>query len=286
MGAKIQYSKQNYGVSNISSYIFWISRIPTLTREAELSLAKKVREVSDRKAIKELAASHMKLVIKISRCYSGYGLPQEDIIQEGSVGLLKAIRKFDPKLGVRLASFAVYWIRSEVREFVIKNWRIIKIATTKSQRKLFFNLKGIYKNKNLFSKREINLISKRLGIGMKQIHNMQQRLTKSDKSFDVKEENNEERNLYSPENFVKSNLLEPQLEVERENWLNYYTKKIYSAINSLDDRSKEILQHRWMEEGRKLTLKQLAIRHNISIERVRQIEKNIISLIRSNIKMK
>ena len=121
---------------------------------------------------------------------------------------------------------------------------------------------------------------------MKQIHNMQQRLTKSDKSFDVKEENNEERNLYSPENFVKSNLLEPQLEVERENWLNYYTKKIYSAINSLDDRSKEILQHRWMEEGRKLTLKQLAIRHNISIERVPQIEKNIISLIRSNIKMK
>lgn len=262
---------------NLGAYINAVHQIPILTPEQEQELAHRYYDEGDVEAARLLVMSHLRFVIHIARSYSGYGLPQGDLIQEGNVGLMKAIKRFDPNKGVRLVSFAVHWIKAEIHEFVIRNWRIVKVATTKAHRKLFFNLRSLKKTNNQLTLEEAEAIAKDLNVTVKQVLEMESRLTSYDASFEAQSDD-EDEGRYAPQYYLEDEV-NPADMVEDADWEESNNNALAEAMDSLDERSRDIVQQRWLNE-QKATLHELAAEYNISAERVRQIEKNAMDKIK------
>ena len=266
-------------VGSLDAYVERVSRIPVLSREEELNLATRFREQGDLDAARELVLSHLRFVVHIARGYSGYGLPVGDLIQEGNVGLMKAVKRFDPTVGVRLVSFAVHWIRAEINEYVLRNCRLVKIATTKAQRKLFFNLRKSKKNLGWLTAGETQTIANELGVTPREVTDMEQRLSSRDLSFDPVPDADEEEGSYSPASYLPAPEADPSVAVEREQWDDDTSDRLAQAMETLDARSQHILRSRWMTEE-KSTLHELADQYGVSAERIRQIEANAIKKLR------
>jgi RNA polymerase sigma-32 factor len=265
-------------VGSLDSYIDRVSQIPVLSKEDESALAVRFRSEADLDAARQLVLSHLRFVVHIARGYLGYGLPMGDLVQEGNVGLMKAVKRFDPAVGVRLVSFAVHWIRAEIHEYVLRNWRLVKVATTKSQRKLFFNLRRMKKNLAWLSEAETAAVARDLGVDVADVREMEQRLSARDMSFDPTPESDEE-DTYSPAMYLPASNADPAIEVENEEWEEDSTERLELALEKLDERSRSILKRRWMTEN-KATLHELADEYGISAERVRQVESNAISKLK------
>ncbi|MFO7305497.1 MAG: RNA polymerase sigma factor RpoH [Gammaproteobacteria bacterium] len=266
-------------VGSLDAYVERVSRIPVLSREEEMALARRFRDEGDLDAARQLVLSHLRFVVHIARGYTGYGLPVGDLIQEGNVGLMKAVKRFDPDIGVRLVSFAVHWIRAEIHEYVLRNWRLVKIATTKAQRKLFFNLRRFKKNLGWLTESETRAIAKDLGVTPAEVTEMEQRLSSRDLSFDPAPDADDEESSYSPSAYLPHPEADPSVVVEREQWDEDTAERLSQALETLDDRSRNILKSRWMTEE-KATLHELADRYGVSAERIRQIEANAIKKLR------
>jgi RNA polymerase sigma-32 factor len=265
-------------VGSLDSYIDRVSQIPVLSKENEVALAVKFRSAGDLDAARELVLSHLRFVVHIARGYLGYGLPMGDLVQEGNVGLMKAVKRFDPSVGVRLVSFAVHWIRAEIHEYVLRNWRLVKVATTKSQRKLFFNLRKMKKNLTWLTDAETKAVAKDLGVEASDVREMEQRLSARDMSFDPTPDSDED-DTYSPAMYLPATNADPAIEVEREEWEEDSTERLSLALGRLDQRSRDILKRRWMTDD-KATLHELADEYGISAERVRQVEANAIDKLK------
>ena len=265
-------------VGSLDSYIDRVSQIPVLSKEDEIALAVRFRSEADLEAARQLVLSHLRFVVHIARGYLGYGLPMGDLVQEGNVGLMKAVKRFDPNVGVRLVSFAVHWIRAEIHEYVLRNWRLVKVATTKSQRKLFFNLRKMKKNLAWLSEAETAAVARDLGVDVADVREMEQRLSARDMSFDPTPESDEEE-TYSPAMYLPASNADPAIEVENEEWEEDSTERLSMALEKLDERSRSILKRRWMTDD-KATLHELADEYGISAERVRQVESNAINKLK------
>jgi RNA polymerase sigma-32 factor len=265
-------------VGSLDSYIERISQIPVLTKDEEIALATRFRSENDLEAARHLVLSHLRFVVHIARGYLGYGLPMGDLVQEGNVGLMKAVKRFDPTVGVRLVSFAVHWIRAEIHEYVLRNWRLVKVATTKSQRKLFFNLRKMKKNLAWLSEAETQAVAHDLGVEVSDVREMEQRLSARDMSFDPAPEADEDDN-YSPAMYLPASNADPAIEVEREEWDEDSSDRLEMALERLDERSRSIVKRRWMTDD-KATLHELADEYGISAERVRQVETNAINKLK------
>src|SRR5579885_990418 len=265
-------------VGSLDSYIDRVSQIPVLTKDDEVALATKLRSEGDLDAARQLVLSHLRFVVHIARGYLGYGLPMGDLIQEGNVGLMKAVKRFDPGVNVRLVSFAVHWIRAEIHEYVLRNWRLVKIATTKAQRKLFFNLRRLKKNLTWLSAEETAAVARDLGVTPSEVTEMEKRLAARDMSFDPTPEADEEEN-YSPAAYLPAPNADPAERVESAEWEDDSSTRLHHALEQLDDRSRDIVQCRWMTEE-KATLHELADKYGVSAERIRQIESNALGKLR------
>jgi RNA polymerase sigma-32 factor len=265
-------------VGSLDAYIDRVSQIPVLSKEDEVALATRFRTEADLDAARQLVLSHLRFVVHIARGYLGYGLPMGDLVQEGNVGLMKAVKRFDPAVGVRLVSFAVHWIRAEIHEYVLRNWRLVKVATTKSQRKLFFNLRRMKKNLTWLSEEETKAVARDLGVDVSDVREMEQRLSARDMSFDPTPDSDEE-DTYSPAMYLPASHADPAIEVEREEWDEDSSDRLSIALERLDERSRNILKRRWMTDD-KATLHELADEYGISAERVRQVETNAISKLK------
>jgi RNA polymerase sigma-32 factor len=266
-------------VGSLDAYVERVSRIPVLSREEEITLATRYRAEEDLDAARQLVLSHLRFVVHIARGYSGYGLPVGDLIQEGNVGLMKAVKRFDPTMGVRLVSFAVHWIRAEIHEYVLRNWRLVKIATTKAQRKLFFNLRRFKKNLGWLSETETRAIASDLGVSAAEVTDMEQRLSSRDLSFDPTPNADDDEGAYSPSAYLPHPEADPSVAVEREQWDEDTADRLAGALETLDERSRHILRSRWMTDE-KATLHALADQYGVSAERIRQIEANAIKKLR------
>jgi len=266
-------------VGSLDSYIDRVSQIPVLSKDDEVMLATRFRAEGDLDAARQLVLSHLRFVVHIARGYLGYGLPMGDLVQEGNVGLMKAVKRFDPEVGVRLVSFAVHWIRAEIHEYVLRNWRLVKVATTKSQRKLFFNLRKMTKNLTWLSEAETQAVARDLGVDVSDVREMEQRLSARDMSFDPTPEADDEES-YSPAMYLPASNADPAIEVEREEWEEDSTDRLGAALGKLDERSRNILKRRWMTDD-KATLHELADEYGISAERVRQVEVNAINKLKT-----
>jgi len=265
-------------LGSLDAYLDRVSRIPVLNREDERALAERFRSQEDLEAARELVLSHLRFVVHIARGYSGYGLPIGDLIQEGNVGLMKAVKRFDPRLNVRLVSFAVHWIRAEIHEYVLRNWRLVKIATTKAQRKLFFNLRRLKKNLSWLSAEETLAVARDLGVTPGEVTEMEKRLAARDLSFDPAPEADDEE-LYSPAAYLPAPDADPAEQVEDAESADDSSERLRGALSRLDARSREIVQRRWMSED-KATLHQLADKYGVSAERIRQIESSALGKLR------
>jgi RNA polymerase sigma-32 factor len=265
-------------IGSLDAYIDRVSQIAVLSKEDEVALAARFRSEGDLEAARQLVLSHLRFVVHIARGYLGYGLPMGDLVQEGNVGLMKAVKRFDPGVGVRLVSFAVHWIRAEIHEYVLRNWRLVKVATTKSQRKLFFNLRRMKKNLAWLSEEETRAVARDLGVDEKDVREMEQRLSARDMSFDPAPDTDEEES-YSPAMYLPASNSDPAIEVEREEWEEDSSDRLSVALEKLDERSRTILKRRWMTDD-KATLHELADEYGISAERVRQVETNAISKLK------
>jgi RNA polymerase sigma-32 factor len=265
---------------SLDAYVDRVSRIPVLSREEEVSLANRLRDQGDLDAARELVMSHLRFVVHIARGYSGYGLPVGDLVQEGNVGLMKAVKRFDPTVGVRLVSFAVHWIRAEIHEYVLRNWRLVKIATTKAQRKLFFNLRRHKKNLGWLNDEETQAIARELNVSPAEVTDMEQRLSSRDLSFDpAPDADEEDGSSYSPSAYLQHPAADPSVAVEREQWDEDTADRLAKAMETLDARSQRIVRARWMTDT-KATLHELADEYGVSAERIRQIEANAIKKLR------
>ena len=265
-------------LGSLDAYLDRVSRIPVLSREEEHALAVRFRRENDLEAARQLVLAHLRFVVHIARGYGGYGLPVGDLIQEGNVGLMKAVKRFDPDVNVRLVSFAVHWIRAEIHEYVLRNWRLVKIATTKAQRKLFFNLRRMKKNLSWLSADETKAVARDLGVTTAEVTEMEQRLAARDMSFDPTPESDDEE-VYSPAAYLSSPDSDPAESVEADEWESDSSDRLQTAIARLDDRSRDILQRRWMTDD-KATLHELADKYGVSAERIRQIESNALGKLR------
>lgn len=257
---------------SIDAYVQMINEIPVLTADEEMKLAKQYHDKEDLDAVRQLILSNLRFVVHVARGYSGYGLPQADLIQEGNVGLMKAVKRFDPSVGVRLVTFAVHWIKAEIHEYVLKNWRIVKVATTKAQRKLFFNLRKSKKRLGWFNQEEVNAVAKDLGVDPAEVMRMEGRLNAKDMTFDAP---TDDEDTYSPSMFLESDSVDPAIQAEADNWQSIQLDKLKNALAGLDARSQDILQQRWLTED-KSTLHELAKKYSVSAERIRQLENNAI----------
>jgi RNA polymerase sigma-32 factor len=266
---------------SIDAYISAAYQLPMLSAEEERDLAIRLRDDNDLEAARLMVMSHVRFVIRIARGYSGYGLALPDLIQEGTVGLMKAVRRFDPDMGVRLVSFAVHWIKSEIHEFVLRNWRIVKVATTKAQRKLFFNLRSAKKRLGWFSQEEVEGVAKDLGVKPETVLEMESRLAGQDTAFDLQDCNDEERPV-APASYLPDMRMEPATQLEQADSSSNEEALLYTALDDLDERSKAILQARWLSE-KKATLHELAEHYGVSAERIRQIEKNAMNKIKAQL---
>jgi RNA polymerase sigma-32 factor len=268
-------------LGSLDAYLERVSRVPVLSREDEQALARRFRQDGNVDAARDLVLSHLRFVVHIARGYSGYGLPMGDIVQEGNVGLMKAVKRFDPEMGVRLVSFAVHWIRAEIHEYVLRNWRLVKVATTKAQRKLFFNLRRMKKNLTWLSPSETQTVANELGVTPAEVTEMERRLSARDLSFDPTPSESEEDEAYSPATYLPAADADPAEQVENEEWDNEAHASLTRAIASLDARSRDILASRWMAgDAEKATLHDLAAKYGVSAERIRQLEANAIKKLR------
>ncbi len=258
-------------LGSLDAYLDRVGRIPVLSREEEHDLAVRYRSDDDLDAARKLVLSHLRFVVHIARGYTGYGLPMGDLIQEGNVGLMKAVKRFDPAVNVRLVSFAVHWVRAEIHEYVLRNWRLVKVATTKAQRKLFFNLRRMKKNLSWLTHEETAAVARDLGVSIAEVTEMEQRLSARDMSFDPMPESDEEDGGYSPASYLPAPAADPAESVEAEEWESVTHENLQAALGRLDPRSRDILISRWTGEG-KSTLHELADRYKVSAERIRQIE--------------
>ena len=282
MGKELQPMDVSTPGQNLEAYLSSVQNIAILTPEEEKRLAEDLYYKNDLEAARQLVMAHLRFVVHIARGYSGYGLPQADLIQEGNVGLMKAVRKFNPEVGVRLISFAVHWIKSEMHEYIIKNWKIVKVATTKAQRKLFFNLRSQKKELNWLTDEEIKTISNELGVDEKSVKEMESRLSSSDMSFDPPTEASDDEASFTPSGFLADETKDPADLIEKENSEEYSHELLHKALSALDPRSKEILIDRWLQD-QKLTLHELADKYGVSAERIRQIEKSAMEVIKEKL---
>ncbi|MGI0154046.1 MULTISPECIES: RNA polymerase sigma factor RpoH [Idiomarinaceae] len=267
---------------SLEAYISSVNRIPMLSAEEERELAERLQEQDDLEAARQLIMSHLRFVVHVARSYSGYGLPQADLIQEGNIGLMKAVRRFDPTVGVRLVSFAVHWIKAEIHEYVLKNWRLVKIATTKAQRKLFFNLRKMKKRLGWFTQDEVNTVAETLGVSTSEVLEMEARMSAHDQAFELSSDDDDARegSNYSPAQYLEDKRSDLAEEVEQEQWESHTQQRLLSAINTLDERSQDIVRARWLDEENKTTLQELAEKYQVSAERVRQLEVNAMKKLR------
>jgi len=266
-------------LGSLDAYLERVGRIPVLSREQERALAERFRSQGDLQAARELVLSHLRFVVHIARGYSGYGLPVGDLIQEGNVGLMKAVKRFDPSLNVRLVSFAVHWIRAEIHEYVLRNWRLVKIATTKAQRKLFFNLRRLKKNLTWLSAEETAAVARDLGVTTSEVTEMEKRLAARDLSFDPTPEGDEEES-YSPAAYLPAPDSDPAVSVEDAESADDDAMRLKGAMSRLDARSRDIVERRWMSDDNKATLHELAEKYGVSAERIRQIEASALGKLR------
>ena len=264
---------------SIEGYIQAVSSIDMLSAEEERELAVRLREDEDLQAARKLVMSHLRFVVHIAKSYSGYGLPQADLIQEGNIGLMKAVKRFDPTVGVRLVSFAVHWIKAEIHEFVLKNWRIVKVATTKAQRKLFFNLRKAKKRLGWFTHDEVQTVANELGVSTKEVLQMEARMSSQDQAFDLTADEDETGN-FAPVQYLEDKSSDVETDVINNDWDTAASKRLYSAIKTLDERSQDIIETRWLADD-KITLQDLADKYQVSAERVRQIEKNAMKKLQA-----
>lgn len=268
---------------SIEAYVQSVNRIPMLTAEQERELAERLVEQDDLEAARQLIMSHLRFVVHVARSYSGYGLPQADLIQEGNIGLMKAVRRFDPSMGVRLVSFAVHWIKAEIHEYVLKNWRMVKIATTKAQRKLFFNLRKMKSRLGWFTPEEVNTVAETLGVSTSDVLEMEARMSSYDQAFELSSDDDDSRdsNNYSPAQYLEDKRSDLAEEIENEQWEAQTQQRLFAAINTLDERSQDILRSRWLDDNSKTTLQDLADKYQVSAERVRQLEANAMKKLRN-----
>ena len=269
-------------VGSIDAYIYWVNQIPILTATEELELATRFHSDGDIDAARQLVLSHLRFVVHVAKNYLGYGLSKADLIQEGSIGLMKAVKRFDPKMGVRLVSFAVHWIKAEIHEFVLRNWRIVKIATTKAQRKLFFNLRRATKKLNWFSNEEISHIAQELKVEPKEVRAMEARMNSYDVAFDCHNDDEVEDGRLNPGCYLEADTQNPVDELADLEFNSIKTERLAEVLAKLDQRSREILEARWLKES-KATLHELAAKYNISAERVRQIEEGVIKKLKKEL---
>jgi len=267
-------------VGSLEAYVERVSAIPMLDREEELELARRFHEHQDLDAARILVLSHLRFVVHIARGYLGYGLPVGDLIQEGNVGLMKAVKRFDPGMGVRLVSFAVHWIRAEIHEFVIRNWRLVRVATTKAQRKLFFNLRRMKKNLAWLSDEETAAVAGELGVEPREVREMERRLSARDLSFDPAPDAGDEESIASPSLYLPAPDSDPATIVEQDEWDGVVSESLAGAIEGLDERSRTVIRSRWLGEEKK-TLQELADDYGVSAERIRQIEATALTKLRS-----
>ncbi|MBP2153684.1 RNA polymerase sigma-32 factor [Erwinia rhapontici] len=267
-------------LGNLDAYIRAANAWPMLTAEEEKALAEQLHYQGDLEAAKTLILSHLRFVVHVARNYSGYGLPQADLIQEGNIGLMKAVRRFNPEVGVRLVSFAVHWIKAEIHEYVLRNWRIVKVATTKAQRKLFFNLRKAKQRLGWFNQEEVEMVARELGVSSKDVLEMESRMAAQDMTFDPTPDDEGEGRSMAPMLYLQDKSSDFANGIEEDNWDDHAADKLSDAMLGLDERSQHIIRARWLDDDNKTTLQELADQYGVSAERVRQLEKNAMKKLR------
>ena len=268
--------------ANLEAYVNTVNSIPLLTPEQERELAESLYYEQDLGAARQMVLAHLRFVVHIARSYSGYGLAQADLIQEGNVGLMKAVKRFNPEMGVRLVSFAVHWIKAEIHEFILRNWRIVKVATTKAQRKLFFNLRSQKKRLAWLNNEEVHRVAESLGVEPREVREMESRLTGHDMAFDPAAEADDDSAFQSPANYLEDHRYDPARQLEDADWSDNSNTNLHEALEVLDERSRDILYQRWLAEE-KATLHDLAQKYNVSAERIRQLEKSAMNKLKLSI---
>ena len=268
-------------VGSLEAYIDAIGRVPLLSEDEERSLARRFRDEEDLGAARQLVLSHLRFVVKVARGYLGYGLPHGDLIQEGNIGLMKAVKRFDPNVGVRLVSFAVHWIRAEIHEYILKNWRIVKVATTKAQRKLFFNLRSAKKHLGWLNNDEALALARDLGVEVDEVRRMEGRLAAADVAFDAHPDDDDETAAFAPAHYLEDHRHDPAAQLEDADWESDSQERLGNALERLDDRSRMILQRRWLDDD-KATLHELAAQYGVSAERIRQLEQGALKKLRAS----
>ncbi|MGB1172472.1 MAG: RNA polymerase sigma factor RpoH [Marinobacterium sp.] len=281
MGTSLQLVEHLTPGRDLDAYVQNVSTIPILTPEEERELAERLHFEQDLDAARQLVMSHLRFVVHIARSYKGYGLPLGDLIQEGNVGLMKAVKRFDPTVGVRLVSFAVHWIKAEMHEFILRNWRIVKVATTKAQRKLFFNLRSQKKSLGWMNNEEVAAIAEDLGVDAAVVRQMEGRMAATDMAFDATAaDDSEESAPVAPALFLEDKSADPAELLEEQDWEDNSNRQLAAAMGQLDDRSRDILAQRWLMDE-KATLHELAAKYEVSAERIRQLEKNAMKKIKN-----
>ncbi|MFO8155006.1 MAG: RNA polymerase sigma factor RpoH [Pseudomonadota bacterium] len=268
--------------SSLEAYTRAVNAIPVLSVDEEQRLARQYHEENDLDAARQLVISHLRFVVRIARGYNGYGLPQADLIQEGNIGLMKAVKRFDPNIGVRLVSFAVHWIRAEMHEYILRNWRIVKVATTKAQRKLFFNLRNAKKRLGWFTRDEVESVASDLGVSTENVLEMESRLANRDTAFDAPTDDSDDEGPLAPAAYLEDSGSDPARVVEADQDETNQTAQLRAALDGLDERSRDIVSQRWLREP-KATLQELADEYGVSAERIRQLEKAAMKKLRGGL---
>ncbi|STX39383.1 RNA polymerase sigma factor RpoH [Legionella feeleii] len=279
MSQQLQLASLNLPIGSLDAYIHRVNQIPMLSAEEEYECAERFHTEGDLESARRLVLAHLRYVVRVARGYLGYGLPLNDLIQEGNVGLMKAVKRFDPKMGVRLVSFAVHWIKAEIHEFVLRNWRIVKIATTKAQRKLFFNLRQMKTRLGWFNREEVDAVANDLGVSREDVLVMEQRLNAMDASYDAFLSDDDDDAFKAPAHYLHDGNSDPAHLIEKEVSGEQGREQLFVALERLDERSQDILQQRWLADS-KATLHDLADKYGVSAERVRQLEKNAMKKLR------
>ena len=281
MSFPLSLSTMSVPIGSLEAYIHRVNQIPLLSEEEEFQFASRVQENGDLEAARSLVLAHLRYVVRVARGYMGYGLSLSDLIQEGNVGLMKAVKRFNPSMGVRLVTFAVHWIKAEIHEFVLQNWRIVKVATTKAQRKLFFNLRSMKKRLGWLNSQGVDAVAKELDVTPADVLLMEQRLSAMDESYDIRDGDDDEHSYkLAPAEYLQDTHSNPALLFEQQNTDGYDYDRLHSALASLDERSQDILKQRWLSDDKTSTLHTLAQQYGVSAERIRQLEQSAMKKLR------
>ncbi|MFM4720966.1 RNA polymerase sigma factor RpoH [Aeromonas bivalvium] len=279
MGTSLQRTMALIPQGSLEGYVQAVNAIPVLSAEEERELAMRLQQDGDLEAARQLVMSHLRFVVHVAKSYAGYGLPQADLVQEGNIGLMKAVKRFDPSVGVRLVSFAVHWIKAEIHEYVLRNWRMVKVATTKAQRKLFFNLRKSKKRLGWFSHDEARAVADELGVSVSDVTEMEARMSNYDQAFDLVGDEDDEAS-FAPVHYLEDKSSDLAATIENDNWDSHATRRLGSALATLDERSQHIIRARWLDDDNKTTLQELADSYGVSAERIRQLEKNALKKLK------